>query len=350
MFQKVDSSARVGCQIVGLGHSRLEDSDKFRVVSQKEFIQALPKHIQEEVCKDGKSIDDVAATWSELISPDRTFFDGHIADLGELAMKRCFNDAWDQGYTFDPFDIDAIIGATNTGPEYPSLADYIKEKIGLKSRAMCFDVTEACTSGSVAILQANALITSGICKRVLVVCAEKATTLAPFEDWQGSNLFGDASFAMLLQATREATEPSFDFFEFNSFPLKGNLELIKKTEHGFEQNGKKVHLFVIDKVVDALVESVTRAGIDYTDIKHLVLHQPSKKTVSSMKKELMKRWPNFQGIFHESEGIGNASSASFGHLLSTKYHAKEIKFNELVVTCTFGAGLSLGIIGLHLDY
>jgi 3-oxoacyl-[acyl-carrier-protein] synthase III len=349
MYNKIiKSDSQHFCHIIGLGHSEPTDSEFFRIVTQEEFIRSLPQDVQEVICKNGATIEEVAKTWGEMISEKRTFFDGDISSLAMFAVNRCFEDLKNRGIDFDPSSIDAVIGATNTGPGYPSLADFVKNGIGVKSEAMCFDVAEACTAGSVAIFQAQSLIRSGACKNVLVTCAEKATTLTNLENWQGSNLFGDASFAVLLTATNDPNLETFDFFEFNSFPYQGNLGLIRKTETGFVQEGKKVHIFVVKDIVESLVNSIKKAGINPVDIDHLVVHQPSNKTVSSLKDYILPKLPEFKGIFHKSEDIGNASSASFGNMLSKHYHEGMIKSGELIVTCTFGAGLSVGIIGLRL--
>ncbi len=344
----IKTEAQPSCCIIGLGHSEITDSELFRVVTQEEFIRELPADTQAVICKNGAAIEDVARTWNEMISEKRTFYGGDLASLAMFAVNRCFQDVRNRGIEFDPADIDAVIGATNTGPGYPSLADCVKNGIGIRSDAMCYDVTEACTAGSVALFQAQSLIRSGACKKVLVACAEKATTLTHTVNWQGSNLFGDASFAVLVSETDDPAFESFEFFDFNSFPYNGNLSLIRKTETGFVQEGKKVHLFVVKDVVESVVTAIKKAEVILSEIKHLVFHQPSNKTVSSLKDYLIPKWPDFSGIFHKSEGIGNASSASFGHLLSKRYHEGIIKANELIVTCTFGAGLSVGIIGMKL--
>lgn len=337
------------CKLLGLGHSNYSDDPRFKVISQLEFIQMLPSEVQEElVRKTGSSINDIAKTWAEMISPNRTFFAGTIDELAMFSVNRCIEDAKKKNTKFCIEEIDAIIGATNTGPQYPSLADFVKNRLPVRNNAMCFDVTEACTSGVVATFVGYTLIKAGICRNVLITCSEKATELTKFENWQGSNLFGDASFAFLLQSTQSPEEASFNFFFFNSYPYSGNLELIKKTETGFVQEGKKVHLFVVKNVVESIVESVSKSNINIENIKHLIFHQPSRKTLSSLEEYLLSHWKNFNGIFHRSENIGNASSASFGQLLSERYHQGIIKSGELIVCGTFGAGLSIGIMALHL--
>lgn len=335
------------CKILGIGHSEPSDSDQFEIISQIDFIKSLPIEKQNEITKNGElSIEEVATNWGEMISEKRTFFKGDIGKLGLFAVNRLWENLEKQGIDRKSIQIDAIIGATNTGPNYPSLADTVKNEIGIRDWSMCYDVTEACTSGSVAIMNGYSLIKSKLCKNVLVVCAEKATTLTSYENWQGSNLFGDASFAVLLTASDNVEDDSLKFFSLESFPFNGNLQLIRKIETGFVQEGKKVHVFVVRKVVEELINAIKIANIDISEIKHLVFHQPSRKTITSMESYLTAEMPDFKGSFHYSKDVGNASSASFGHLLSKKYLEGEIKKDELVITCTFGAGLSIAIIGL----
>lgn len=347
------------CQILSLGHTEQKDSDKFHVISQYEFIKSLSSNTQKKIVGDIEFADDelesfdnrlkeVANVWGEMVSVNRTFFDGDVTELGIIAAKKCISYAKNQNPNFDENKIDAIIGATNTGPGYPSLADFIKEGINLRNDAMCFDVTEACVAGSVAIFQAWTLIISGICQSVLIVAAEKATSLTNKENWQGSNLFGDGAFAMLLESSNNPDDESFDYFEFNSFPHDGNLKHIQKTDTGFVQVGKKVHIFVVRDVVNALQASIPYTGYDISQIKHLVFHQPSNKTINSVQEKLATIWSDFKGTFYRSSDLGNMSSASFGHLLSTKFQSGEIKKGEPILTCTFGAGLSLGIIVFRL--
>ncbi len=349
MFYKVDKLNPPFCKITGIGHSEPTDSELFKVISQKEFIELLPTEVQNEISKGGElDLNEVAATWSEMISEKRTFFIGEVWQLGYFAVKRMLENATSFGKEIKLDDVDVIIGATNTGPLYPSLADFMKNEIGIRNQAMCFDVTEACTSGSVALFNAYSLIKSGISKKVLVVCSEKATTLTDITDWKGSNLFGDASFSVLLERSDNPEDESFEFFSFNSFPFDGNLRYIRRTENGFVQEGRKVHMFVLTTVVKEILGSIELAGINPTGIKHFVFHQPSLKTTTSLESYLRNNLKEVQGVFHYSSGVGNASSASFGNLLSKLYYDGVIKKGELIYTCTFGAGLSVGIIGLHL--
>jgi len=300
------------------------------------------------------NVEAVVDGWQARTAIDkRVFFDGPIQDMAGMTAKKCLIKA-----DVAPTHIDAIVGGTNTGPGYPSLADHIKLQLGDQaSSAMTFDVTEACSVGGISIMLGWNLIRSGFCQRVLVVCAEKATTLTIPDNWKESNLFGDASFAVLLSASEEE---AFLFFEADSLPFDDNIKQIyKKGDAGFCQNGRKVHRFVGSTVVRRLIGSVEQAGILPQDIDHWIPHQPSGKTldflwhkvtgqvVGDFKENPNAAWHAFKGIYHRNvETTGNTSGASTGWVMSKAIDDKIIKPGHVIVVSTFGAGLSIANYGL----
>lgn len=333
----------VPCNITGFGHTEVSDDPKrFQVVNQEEFI----KEIMSDQGRynlfghgppwSGQEIKEKALKCIKQTSINtRMFFSGNTAELGVIAAKKCLEHA-----NVKPNELGAIIGATNTGPGYPSVADHVKLWIGGHSNAMCYDAYEACTVGSIVVFLGWNLIHSGICDKVLVVVAEKATSLAPYDDWLASNLFGDASFAFLLQKSQKE---AFIFFDIDSLPYDGNLGFIVKTEEGFNQNGPQVHRFVGNIVVKSLVKAVGYAGLGPNTIDHLVSHQPSGKTLDLLEAKLRKRWTGFNGVFHRNVEIaGNTSGASTGLLISQGVHNGLIKKDQIAVVTTFGSGLSIG--------
>ncbi len=343
MFYKVDSNKSItNCEIIAYGHTEVGDDTRFRSINQNVFIKDMLSH---EARKGLFGFDppwskedhlSIVEKWELQTSiKERVFFFGSTVDLACVAAKKCMDNS-----NVLANDIDAIIVGTNTGPGYPSLADHIKLFLGQESNAMAWDVTEACSVGSVAIFNGWNLIHSGVCEKVLVVCAEKATTLTSWDNWKGSNLFGDAAFAFLLS---KSDKESFLFFDFHSLPFNGQINRILKTEKGFTQDGNSVHKFVGRVVVNSVVEAVEKAGIDYTKINHLVPHQPSGKTLDLFYTKIKKHWPEFKGIFHRNvEFTGNTSGASTGSIISSKIQDNTIKKNDLVIVTTFGAGLSIG--------
>ena len=341
MFVNVDKvKSGINCEIIGWGHTDKND-EGFRVITQEQFIrEEMSPAGRYAICgckPTDQEIRGIAKKWeSQTFITERIFFSGTTAELGVIAAEKCLAHA-----DIRPEEIDCIIGATNTGPGYPSLADHVKLALGQESSAMAFDMHEACTIGSIALFDAWAKIRSGACRKVLVVCAEKATELTGPDNWRGSNLFGDAAFAVLLSAS---DKESFVLFDFHSLPFNGQIDMVVKRKDGFYQEGNKVHKFVGSTVVDALVKAVEKAGIDYTSIDHFVPHQPSGKTLNLLVRNLLKNWPGFKGVIHRNvEFTGNTSAASTGSLISSGIHSGKIKKGELVVVVNFGSGLSIGI-------
>lgn len=330
------------CSVSGYGHTELQDDpERLREVTQVQFIDMLSFETRCQLLGTSKpwlEADKVAVAdgWISLTGiHKRVFFDGPIADLALIAARKCLAQAG-----VSAMDLDVIVAGSNTGPGYPSLADRIKHGLGQRSPAMAYDVQEACPVGCVAVFNGWNLVRSGVAKKVLVVCAEKATTLARLDDWKGSNLFGDAAFAFLLT---DSEQEAFKFFDIRCEPFDGQLEMIAKTKDGFTQKGLGVHKFVGREVVRILVEGVDRAGILPDDIRHLVPHQPSSKTLNLLAEKLQESWPTFTGQLHRNvEYTGNTSGASTGSLISRGVASGEIKLGELVVVTTFGSGLSVG--------
>lgn len=346
MFINCKQSEGVPCQIAGFGHTEVTDDPRFQIIGQEQFIT-------DYMSDDGRrnlfgheppwteaEIQSTVTKWEQQTSiRTRIFFSGTTEELGIIAAKKCLDNAG-----VNASHLDAIIGGTNTGPGYPSLADHVKNALGEQSQAMCFDLAEACTIGGIAVFNGWSLIKSGA-KKVLVVCAEKTTILARYDNWYYSNLFGDGAFAFLLSAGQME---DFLAFDINSLPYNGQLNWIRKTENGFVQAGNQVHKFVGTVMVNSLVEFLEKAEIKPENIDHLIPHQPSGKTLNLLETVFRKKYPGFKGKFHRNvETVGNLSSSSTGLLYSQGRYQGIIKKGDLVVILTFGAGLSIGIYAFY---
>lgn len=345
MFIKVaDLPTTRQCAIVGYGHTEMGDDPRFQEVTQEQFIDMLSYDARSQLFGSPPPWSDadkaaVAESWISATGiRSRVFFAGTTAELAVIAARKCLAQAG-----VSASELDAIVAGSNTGPGYPSLADYIKLGLGQRSQAMAYDVQEACPVGCIAVFNGWNLVKSGAAKYALVVCAEKATELAELDDWKSSNLFGAAASAYLLKASdREA----FRFWGIRSEPFDGQIEMIMKTARGFTQNGKGVHRFVGRDVVLTLAGDVAKAGINPADIKHLVPHQPSAKTLNRLVEKLQDIWQVSSLVVHRNvEEAGNTSGASTGWLISRAVLTGQIKPGELVVVTTFGAGLSIGNYG-----
>jgi 3-oxoacyl-[acyl-carrier-protein] synthase III len=355
MFIKVSNlNSGIPVSIAGLGHTDLVDDPRLQLIDQKGFIEKcmtdegrtnLFKHPPPFSQPEIKLAVEKWENQTGIIQ--REFFSGTVPELGLTAAKKCLKNA-----NVDPHKLDAIIGVSNTGPGYPSLADHIKkglsnwvDKLTGGPETMCWDVTEACTAGTIGIFNAWNLIRSGSAECVLVVWAEKATELASWNDWRSANLFGDAASAMLLKKSSN-TEESFLFWDIASLPYAGGIRAIIKTIRGFAQEGPKVHKFVGRVVSRMVIDSIKKAQIDPSKIKFIVPHQPSVKTLELLKTNIQKGIPDFKETFCiDVKDIGNVSSVSTGRILSKLAAKGELKRGQIIISFSFGAGLSVAITG-----
>ena len=274
---------------------------------------------------------------------------GTTTKLALIAARKCLDQAG-----VKCTELDAIVCGTNTGPGYPSIADRVKRGLGSArySHAECYDMTEACTAGAITVKTGWHLINSGAYKKVLVICAERASLLAPFDRWDHSNLFGDGAFAMLLV---KGPEESFVFFDTHSMPWGNYLGYIDKAEDGsgFHHDGNHVHKFVGGIISAAIIKALKQAGINPADIDHFVPHQPSGKTLNLLRSDKSKLTGSFnfwdgngqrgddQCIFHNQVAdTGNLSSVSTGWLMSKLVQEGVIEFNDLILVSAFGSGMS----------
>lgn len=334
------------CAILGVGHTVLDEQHRY---TNPQFIRAgLSLMGRQRLFKDlaaGKPMPEmqlieladakfIAATGIQ----SRMMFAGTAAELGAMAAKHALASA-----TVDASELDAILVGTNTGSGYPSTADRIKDLIGARADAVCFDLQEACSVGAIAVQQGWEKIRSRMYRKVLVVAAEKATTLASADDYKAANLFGDAAFAYVLGA-----DPidDFVFFEAGSDPSNGQSEYITKTPTGFQQAGPAVHKYVGKVVPELLERTFERLHLDPATVHHFFPHQPSAKTLDFMVDNIRRRWPAFNPVIHRNvEEMGNTSGACTGWMVSRAKAAGQLKSGEFCLVATFGSGMSWGLYG-----
>jgi len=323
------------CQISGLGHTDPSSDPGYEVLSQADFIrQRMPGAVQREMFQRYQTDDpdEIAAKWVKATGIERRpYFNGPIQDMATIAARRCLANAGVCAY-----DLDAILVATNTGTDYPTIADHVKLALGERSRAMTFKLQAACPSGVILLQTAWHMIVAGHFRHVLVISADKATELAPPADYLGHNLFGDLANAILLSAGK--TE-DFLFFSADSLPFDGGIDAIVKDKGSFKQDGRAVHSWVSRDVVNTVIADLLRADIAYDEIAHIIPHQPSQRTLDSFCSRLLRQMPGFQGQIHNRVAeTGNSSTASYGYLLSRGVHEGLIQSGEIILISAFGSG------------
>jgi 3-oxoacyl-[acyl-carrier-protein] synthase-3 len=268
------------------------------------------------------------------------------SDLATKAAERAMAMA---GVTAD--QIDLIIVATLTPDmQFPSTACLVQRKIGAQ-RAAAFDVEAACSGFIYAMEIGQQFILSRTYETVLVIGAEKLSSIVNWKDRNTCVLFGDGAGAAILQhrenshglltAVMGADGNKADLL---SMPGGGSacpatLESVASGLHYLRMDGKETFKNAVQAMVSAAHEALRRCAIDITQIKCIIPHQANQRIVDAVG-ERLKAAPD--QVFMNLQKYGNTSAASVAIALDEVVASGKIQRGDLVLLVVFGAGLTWG--------
>jgi 3-oxoacyl-[acyl-carrier-protein] synthase-3 len=255
-----------------------------------------------------------------------------------------------------PEDIDLILVATLT-PDYwmPSTAALVKEAIG-NSKAAAMDVAAACSGFVYAFSTAQAYVTSGLAKHVLVVGAELLTRFLDYTDRSTCILFGDGAGAVVVSASDEpggalgvelTTAPEGAYMIW--LPAGGakappSEETISRGEHYIRMEGRETYRFATKTLASTALAAVERAGLQPDDIELFVPHQANIRIIEAVAKGLDLPMDRF---YVNVDRYGNTSAASVPLALSEAVNSGRVKVGDHIVFVAFGAGFTSGAVALQ---
>jgi len=268
------------------------------------------------------------------------------ASMGAVAGLRAIRTAG-----LDPDDIDLILLATLT-PDYwmPSTAALVKEAIG-NQRAAAMDVAAACSGFVYAFATAQAYVTSGLAKHVLVIGAELLTRFLDYTDRGTCILFGDGAGAVVVSASDEpggslgvelTTEPQGAYMIW--LPAGGaksppSRETVERGEHYIRMEGRETYRFATRTLATTALESVRRAGLTADDISLFIPHQANIRIIEAVAKGLdlpMER------MMVNLDRYGNTSAASVPIALAEAVNSGRVAVGDAICMVAFGAGFTSG--------
>lgn len=255
-----------------------------------------------------------------------------------------------------PEEIDMILAATATPDHiFPCAACEIQERLQAVN-AVCFDLNAACSGFLFAYQTAQAYITSGMYRTILVVGSESLSRIVNWEDRGTCILFGDGSGAAVLRAKEGRNWIPAAHSDGKGGPALlcpgpnvsgngGNLPGSDSAEDsglertGITMDGKAVFQFAVRKVPEVIREVLDANGLSADDIDWFILHQANRRIVESVAKRLKTDIERFPMNLQEH---GNTSSASIPILLNEMNRKGLLKKGQKLVMAGFGAGLSWG--------
>jgi 3-oxoacyl-[acyl-carrier-protein] synthase-3 len=273
------------------------------------------------------------------------------ASMGAVAALRAIYAAGLQ-----PDDIDLILLGTLT-PDYwmPSTAALVKEAIG-NTRAAAMDVSAACSGFVYGFATAQAWITSGLAKHVLVIGAELLTRFLDYSDRSTCILFGDGAGAAVLSASTEpggalgielTTEPQGAYMIW--LPAGGaksppSAETLARGEHFIRMEGKETYRFATRTLASTALESVRRSGLQPEDISLFIPHQANIRIIEAVAKGLNLPMDR---MFTNVDKYGNTSAASVPIAMAEAVNEGRVKVGDRITIVAFGAGFTSGAVTIE---
>lgn len=247
--------------------------------------------------------------------------------------------------------IDLIIVATIT-PDmpFPSTACLVQRKIGAR-RAAAFDLEAACSGFIYGLEIAQQFIMSRTYDTVLVIGAEKLSTIVDWEDRNTCVLFGDGAGAALLQnrpnahglltAVMGADGEKADllFMPGGGSRCPATTDSVTSRLHYLRMEGKETFKNAVQAMVTAANEAMRRCEIDITRIKCIVPHQANQRIIDAMGERLGAK-P--EQLFVNVHKYGNTSAASVAIALDEAVESGRVQRGDLILLVVFGAGLTWG--------
>jgi len=318
------------------------------------FIRAIGVHTPERKLTNAE-LSTMVDTSDEWIKTRSGIAERRIAatgenpsDMGAKASAKALERA---GLT--PADVDLLIVATMT-PDvpFPSTACLLQAKLGLRRDIPCFDVSAACSGFVYALQVARDMMRSGVYRRVLVVGAEKLSSVVDWSDRTTCVLFGDGAGAVLLETTTEKNVGLLG----NLLGADGNnaellhcvgggsaapatTDSLRDGKHFLRMNGKEVFRHAVRVMAESCERVLAKCDVKSEQVAWFIPHQANSRILEAVASQLnvgMDRFPS------NLERYGNTSAASIPLALEEAWKDGKIKHGDLVLIVAFGAGLTWG--------
>ena len=252
----------------------------------------------------------------------------------------------------DPDSIDALIVTTSTADyQFPSTASIVLGKLGLKN-AMAFDFWAACCGFLYTLDVASSMIQSGKYKKIMVIGADKMSSVVDYTDRQTCPLFGDGAAAVLLEATEEENIGVMDSYlrtdgkglPFLHLKAGGSVSpashfTVDHRLHFLYQEGRTVFRYAVTSMSDDCALIAERNNLNADNIRYVVPHQANIRIIEAVAKRLEL---SMDKVMLNIEHFGNTSAATIP-LALWEYEDRLKKGDNLILTA-FGAGFVHGAL------
>lgn len=254
-------------------------------------------------------------------------------------------------------DVDLLIVTTATPDRWlPSTACEIQARIGASRSCPAFDLHAACSGFLYAVSMAEGYVAAGRGETVLVVSAEKMSSIVDWRDRATCILFGDGAGAAVVQPSRngEGILSSFhrsdgDMADLLQRPAGGAVrpldeQSLRDRDHMIRMSGREVFKSAVRSMAQAGIAVLRQAGVDSADVDLMIPHQANMRIIEST-----ARYSGIpmERVFVNLHRYGNISSATIPVGLDEAADEGLIGPGSLILMAAFGAGLTWGAMAMR---
>jgi len=257
----------------------------------------------------------------------------------------------------DPKDIDMVIMATAT-PDMPVAVTgaYVATQIGADN-AFSYDLMAACSSFLFGMSIAAKYIESGSYKKVLLVGADKMSSIIDYKDRTTCIIFGDGAGAVLFEPNFEGLGVQDEYLrsdgngrqslkiDAGGSLMPTSIETVTNNQHVVFQDGKTVFKFAVTKMADVSEKILKRNNLTGDDIQWLVPHQANNRIIEATSNRM--NLPD-EKVMKNIYKYGNTTSATLPLCLFD--YEKKLKKGDKLVFAAFGGGFTWGAMYLTWAY
>ncbi len=316
-------------------------------------LKSIAMHVPSECVKNAEfqQFLDTSDEWIEKRTgiKERRFANDEekSSDLGVIAAKQAIERAH-----LTPKDIDLVVVAT-LSPDFlamPSTACVLSAKLGIENKP-AFDISAACTGFIYLLSVAKAYIESGMCENVLIVGAEKTSSVLDFKDRGTCILFGDGAGACVIGRTKHLKESILDV----QISANGNFSnylytprTLKPTPFNAKEEasepflcmkGNEVFKLAVKTLLKDVEMILEKNALKPEDVRLFIPHQANFRIIQAVREHLDFKDEQVVLTVHK---YGNTSAASIPMAMCEAYEEGRLKKGDLMLLDAFGGGLTWG--------
>ncbi|GAA9058018.1 ketoacyl-ACP synthase III [Helicobacter pylori] len=316
-------------------------------------LKSIAMHVPSERVKNAEfqQFLDTSDEWIEKrtgIKERRFANDGEkSSDLGIIAAKQAIERAH-----LTPKDIDLVVVAT-LSPDFlamPSTACVLSAKLGIENKP-AFDISAACTGFIYLLSVAKAYVESGMCENVLIVGAEKTSSVLDFKDRGTCILFGDGAGACVIGRTKCLKESvldvqisangNFSNYLYTPRTLKPTPFSVKEEalEPFLRMKGNEVFKLAVKTLLKDVEMILEKNALKPEDVRLFIPHQANFRIIQAVREHLDFKDEQVVLTVHK---YGNTSAASIPMAMCEAYEEGRLKKGDLMLLDAFGGGLTWG--------